>query len=81
MKQIPHLTYGEQFALDEWLSEYPRNMSYDEVIDLIHDDDDRIIVWCWFENCPSRELIENIDNTRSHFEHTINAMKAEGVFA
>lgn len=72
------MTHAEQFALNEWLSEYPRDMTYDEVIDLIHEGDDRILVWCWFENCPSPELVENIDNTKSHFENVIIAMKAEG---
>lgn len=75
------MKHSELFALNEWLSDYPAHMSYDEVIDLLHDGDERILVWCWFENMPTPELIENIDNTKSHFEHTVNSMKTEGVFA
>jgi hypothetical protein len=62
---------SEQFALNEWLSEYPAKVSYDEVTDLLRDEDERIVVWQWFENMPAYELVENIDNTRSHFEAVV----------
>lgn len=75
------MKHSELFALNEWLSDYPAHMSYDEVIDLLHDGDERIVVWRWFEHIPTSSLIENIDNTHSHFEHTVNRMKTEGVFA
>jgi hypothetical protein len=72
------MKHSERFALNEWLSDYPREASFDEVCDLILDEDESVTVWQWFENTPRYELVENIDNTRSHFENTINTMKAEG---
>jgi hypothetical protein len=75
------MTHAEQFALNEWLSEHPQDKTYDEVCDLLLDEDDSVCAWQWFETMPPSELVENIDNTRSHFENVITAMKAEGAFA
>jgi len=75
------MTHAEIFALNEWLTNYPEGLSFDEVCDLLLDEDDSVCAWQWFETMPPTELVENIDNTRSHFENTINRMKAEGVFA
>lgn len=58
---------SELFALNEWLSDYPKNTEYDEVLELIRDEHESVIVWQWFENMPPIDLIENIDSTRSHF--------------
>jgi hypothetical protein len=62
---------SEQFALNEWLSEYPAKVSYDEVAELLRDEDESVTVWAWFENMSRYELAENIDNTRSHFEAVV----------
>jgi hypothetical protein len=62
---------SERFALNEWLSDYPAKLSYDEVTDLLRDEHESIIVWQWFETMPSYVLVENIDNTRSHFEAVV----------
>jgi len=76
------MKHSEQFALNEWLSDYPKDRTYDEICDLIQVYEcDSVVPWQWFESMPTHELVQNIDNTRSHFEHTINSMKAEGVFA
>lgn len=72
---------SERFALNEWLTEYPQDKTYDEVCDLLLAEDESVCAWQWFETMPPSELVENIDNTRSHFEHTINGMKAEGEIA
>jgi len=76
------MTHAETFALNEWLSDYPDNLTYDEVCDLIQVyEDESVVPWQWFEYMPKHELVENIENTRSHFEHTVTRMKAEGAFA
>jgi len=69
---------SEKFSLDEWLSDYPENLTYDEVCDLLLDEDASVCAWQWFETMPPTELVENIENTRSHFEHTIIDMKEKG---
>lgn len=75
------MTHAEIFALNEWLTEYPDDLSFDEVCELIRDEDESVCAWQWFETMPPTELIENIDNTRSHFENTIAHMKTSGEFA
>ncbi len=68
---------SEKFALNEWLSDYPENLDFDDVLDLLRDEDLSVTAWQWFENMPTYELIENIENTRSHFEAvTADAFKA-----
>lgn len=69
---------SERFALNEWLSDYPPEKTYDEVIDLLRDYDDQVTVWHWFEAMPPSELIENIDNTQQHFQAVVNNLE-EGV--
>ena len=41
------LTPAEEFALDQWLSEYPTDLSYDEIVGNIRGDFDNpeILVW------------------------------------
>ena len=74
MKQIPHLTYGEQFALDEWLSHYPDNMAYADILKLLMESDwshEDISVWAVVENFPLSQIAELIENTREHFDRVV----------
>ena len=73
MKQIPHLTYGEQFALDEWLSDYPENMSYEDIILTLTsgDEDNEITTWAAMLYHPLSHIAEYIENTRLHFERVV----------
>jgi hypothetical protein len=75
MKQIPHLTYGEQFALDEWLSDYPETMSYEDILLTLTtgDEDNEITVWAAMENNPLSDIAEYIDNTRAHFDNVVGS--------
>ena len=69
------MKHSERFALNEWLSEYPQDLTFDEVCELLRDEDLSVTVWQWFEGYPATEIIENIDNTRSHFECVVDGMK------
>ena len=71
MKQIPHLTYGEQFALDEWLSHYPENMSYEDILDALTSEDESITVWAAMKDHPLSHVAGFIDDTRLHFESVV----------
>ena len=71
------MTHAQAFSLNEWLSDYPDDMPYEKVIELIRNDDDRVTAWIWFEHTPPETLIENIDNTLSHFENVTAQMKAD----
>ena len=80
------MTHAENFALNEWLSDYPAFMTYDEIIELMVGDTDEdeewthelISVWQTVEDFSLRQVADFIDGTRKHFENTIKAMKAEG---
>lgn len=74
MKQIPHLTYGEQFALDEWLTFYPEDMSYADIIKLLMESDwshEAISVWEVVENYPLSQVAQFIEDTRRHFDRVV----------
>ena len=76
MKQIPHLTYGEQFALDEWLSKYPENMAYADILKLIAESDwsnEDFFLWDIFENIPMSQIADFIDETREHFDYVVGS--------
>ena len=61
------LSTAERFALDEWLSDYPEGVSYEEVLNLILIGSDEISVWAVAESYPEYEIVEMIDATFSHF--------------
>jgi len=63
---------AETFALNQWLSDYPTNMSYDEIIACIssgkyHRRDD-IMIWEPLEDYPDEDIAEMIDDSRAAFE-------------
>jgi hypothetical protein len=62
---------SERFALNEWLSDYPDDMSYGEILELMSTDDwtiDEITVWEVVENFTLDQVSDFIENTRMHFE-------------
>jgi len=65
---------SERFALNEWLSEYPDDLSYGEILELMSVDDwtvDEITVWEVVENYTLDQVSDFIENTRMHFERVI----------
>ena len=68
---------AERFAINEWLSEYPEDKTYEEIMDLIYEEDESITPWELVENYPAADLIEIIYNTKIHFE-TVTKPTTEG---
>jgi hypothetical protein len=62
----------ERFACDWFLSQYPKDLSYTEVqamIDSTQEDstyDDNFLIWNYFENEPSEDICELMDDMVSH---------------
>jgi hypothetical protein len=52
---------SERFALNQWLSAYPDNVSYDFILDWL---DTEIVPWEVIENYPNDAIVEMIDDTR-----------------
>jgi len=61
---------SERFALGQWLSDYPDDKTYDEVLEMITEEHEDIILWEPIENYPPESVIEMIDDTRSSFENS-----------
>jgi len=59
---------SERFALGQWLSDYPDDKTYEEVLSMITEEHEDIILWETIENYPPESVIEMIDDTRSSFE-------------
>jgi hypothetical protein len=64
---------SERFALMEWLSEFPDDKTYDEIILMLRGDESQwkhedIDVWEVVENHTLDQVADFIDNTRMHFE-------------
>ena len=66
------MKHSERFALDHWLSDYPMGLDYDEVLDLIAEESDRVLTWIVAEDCPTAELIEIIESTRAQVERMLD---------
>jgi hypothetical protein len=62
---------SERFALMEWLSEFPDDKTYDEIIEMLNVDDwidPDISVWEVVESHDLSQVADFIENTRMHFE-------------
>ncbi len=64
---------AEHFALDQWLTEYPEDLTYAQIIDILQDPEntwraESISVWEVAESFPLEHVAEFISNTKSHFE-------------
>ena len=59
---------SERFALGQWLSDYPDDKTYEEVLALIEDDHEDVILWEMIENWPTRDVVCLIQDTRRSFE-------------
>jgi hypothetical protein len=59
---------SERFALNEHLSEFPDDKTFEEILELILNEDESVIIWEPFENYPADDVIEIIVNTKEHFE-------------
>ena len=64
---------AEHFALDQWLTDYPDNLTYAEVIAILQDPEntwraESISVWETAESFPLEHVAQFINDTKSHFE-------------
>ena len=66
------LTTAERFALDEWLSDYPEDVSYSEILDMIQGGTEDVSVWAIAEGYPEYQIIQMIDATLNHFTNVTN---------
>jgi hypothetical protein len=61
---------SERFALNQWLTEYPENLTFGEIIELMlvsgwtHD---QITVWQTVEDCTLDQVAHFICDTQTHF--------------
>jgi hypothetical protein len=68
---------AERFAINEWLSEYPEDKTYDEIIDLIYEEDESIVPWEPVENYSAARLVQIISDTKTHFEFVTKPTQVE----
>jgi hypothetical protein len=62
---------SEQFALDQWLTDYPEGLSFDEVLALMTGNEwthDQITVWQVVEHFTLDQVADFIQDTKNHFE-------------
>ena len=67
------MTKSEQFAIDEWLLEYPKNASFDDILYKIIDPKNKSIVpFSHGENMSRQDLGNCIAGTETHFFYVMN---------
>jgi len=66
------MTKYEKFALDEWLTKYPNNMTYEQIILMLRSETmsrhqiDSTHVWHRMEEFSLREISGFIEDTKDH---------------
>lgn len=68
---------SERFALNQWLSDYPRDKTYEEVIDMIYEEHEDISAWVVIECYSAHDVVGFIDDTRMHLECVIEQSQNE----
>jgi hypothetical protein len=67
------MKHSERFALNQWLSDYPEDMTYANVIRLMRDDEswthESISVWQVVEHFSLRQVADFIEDTRCAVEN------------
>jgi hypothetical protein len=71
------MKHSERFALMEWLTEFPDDKTYDEIIVMLRGDESEwthpdIDVWEVVENHTLDQVADIIENTRMHFESVVD---------
>jgi hypothetical protein len=77
------MTHSEQFALDQWLSSYPQDASYETIMEMLTDGEydettEAISVWEVVEHYPLWQVADLIEDTRGHFESAVRNMQQSG---
>ena len=70
---------SQKFALNEWLSDYPEDLEYYDILEMMSQDDwsvDGITVWEVVENFTLDQVSDFIENTRMHFERVTEEVLA-----
>ena len=68
------LTTAENFAASQILTEWPDDMTYDELLDAIKEYNHDVVVWERFEDMHPEDIIENIEALRVTFLATVAQM-------
>lgn len=64
---------SELFALNEWLSEWPKNATFDDVLYLLLDNNDQTVIpWDAIEDHPRVSVAQFISSTQTHFAAVTN---------
>ena len=68
------MTHSERFALNQWLTRYPEDMSYAEVLDGLRDyrEADYLSIWALADYIPAFSVLEIIEDTRKAFERAVD---------
>ena len=61
------MTKSEKFALDEWLFEYPKDASFDDILYMLLDEENESIVPFDLWIMPRRDMANCISGTQTHF--------------
>ena len=72
---------SERFALNQWLSDYPEEMTYQEVLDYLNDNtwlgsDDEVMPWELVENNTGDQIAHLIEDTRKAYERSTQGATA-----
>jgi hypothetical protein len=74
------MKHSERFALNQWLSDYPDDATYEDIIAMMKDEDstwrtDGIDVWVAVETFPLANVAEFIDDTRCAVERMMDNLE------
>ena len=77
------MTVYETFALNEYLSSYPNDKSFDQILELIERDDNDVLVWEVYQNSDRYSIVTLIMDLHFNLEQTFivreNALNSNAI--
>lgn len=69
------MTNSQRFSLGQWLADYPTDLSYEQIIDILETETgwignkyENLCPWEIIEDYPAQRIAEFIEDTRKAFE-------------
>lgn len=59
---------SQKFALDHYLSSYPEGVDFETILEMIANQDERVVIWSPFENDCTNEINDYISHMANEIE-------------
>lgn len=71
------LSHGQTIVLGQHLADYPDDVSFEDVLDMIENGDDEVTVWIYFEDWDTETFTEHLTKLANAIDKAIVEVKEQ----